>query len=234
MTLSPRVLVGCPTNDRKNYCRQAWIDTAKSLSYPFYDVYCCDNSADQQYYALNFLMKGIDCGYVSPQGKINSAYVCESQRNIAKRVIDGGYDFLLFLEIDIKPPLDIIEQMISYEMPLVVCDYFIDAGTNSRLLRMEMEEMNFGKYTNRMILQEESYLEYGTGKTRSRGVPFGCTLIHRDILINFPFFIIEGDAFKSHSDIPMSFALYEAEIKPIYHPIIVEHRNSDWQNITDR
>ena len=49
MNSQPRILVGCPTADVKDYCLEKYIKAVKSLTYPNYDVLIVDNSEDNNY-----------------------------------------------------------------------------------------------------------------------------------------------------------------------------------------
>ena len=46
----PRVLVGCPTYDGKEYCLKEYIDGLKSLTYDNFEVCIADNSRKSEYF----------------------------------------------------------------------------------------------------------------------------------------------------------------------------------------
>lgn len=229
--LFQKVLVGAPVNQNKEYCRERYIETVKSLTYPYYDVYCCDNSADNQYHARNFVMCGINCDWVNPHGKRNVQYVLESQQAVVNKALTGNYDYLLFLEEDIVPPSNIIEQLISYNKPFVTARYFVRSGTDSQLLEMEIEDVMFTTYTNRMVWQTESFLDFGTDKKKFGMYGIGCALISMEVLQKIPLTVIEGE--NSHADTPLYFQLYESGIPVTVHQLIVQHNNSNWLNVKD-
>ena len=43
----PKILIGAPTADVKNYCAEEWVDNVKSFLYPAdLDIFLADNSDD--------------------------------------------------------------------------------------------------------------------------------------------------------------------------------------------
>ena len=43
----PKILVGAPTADVKNYCAEEWVNNVKSIIYPSsVDIFLADNSDD--------------------------------------------------------------------------------------------------------------------------------------------------------------------------------------------
>ena len=45
----PKVLVCCPTSDKKEYCDEEYFEQLQSLTYPNYQVFISDNSKNNQY-----------------------------------------------------------------------------------------------------------------------------------------------------------------------------------------
>jgi hypothetical protein len=228
-----RVLVGAPINKAKHYCLDDYLRQCLSLTYLNADFYFVDNSADSNYHLDEIVSKGWDCDYVAPNNRRNCEYICESQSAIRHRVLTGGYDYLMFIEEDIEVPVNIIEQLISYRSPVVACNYFINHGNRAHLLKTEIEHPAFGKFTNRNIDQMGGFVEHGRQPKyqKSSFYGFGCTMIHRDILEQYPFMVMSDD--EAHSDTVFYFKLYENGVIPVLHPLILKHNNSDWRDIKD-
>lgn len=230
---APKVLVACPINSVKNYCLDAYLQQCLNLTYPNKEVYLVDNSADEKWHIENIVAKGWDCDYVAPRGRRNCEYLCESQNKIREKALTGNFDYLLFIECDIEVPLTITEQMLAYDESVVACNYFINHGDKAHLLKTEIEAPVFGNLTNRNIDQLQGFMEHGRPQSESNSsfFGFGCTLIRRDILERFPFYVFPDD--PSHSDTIFYFELYEAGIKTKLHDVIVKHNNSSWADIKD-
>lgn len=227
----PKVLVGSPINERKAYCMDDYLTHCCNLTYPNKKFYFVDNSENRDWHVDNVIAKGFDCDYVNPKGRTNQQYICISQNAIRQKAIEENFDFLLFIECDIFPKKNIIEEMISYDEKVVACNYFIGQRENSHLLKTEIEKTTFGNYTNRNINDAEGFLDYVGNKKRSSMFGFGCCLIRRDVFTKFRFHVNSYD--RSHADTPFYFDLWEAGIEPICHPEIVRHMNSSWKKVLD-
>ena len=225
----PSVLVGCPVNEVKDYCIEDYLENISRLTYPNKKFYFVDNSANFDYHFDTFICHGFDCDYVNPQGKKNAEYICECQNMIREKAINEDFDYLFFLECDVFPKPEIIEELLAYDADVVACNYFVGQDKFRQLLKMEIEEGSEGILTNRNITQVEGFLEYGTQKSRSNMFGFGATLIRRNILEQFPF-NIQGSI---HADTYWSIDLHNAGVSVVNHPYIATHKNSKWSRIKD-
>jgi hypothetical protein len=225
-----KVLVGCPVNSRKQYCLDDFITQCRNLTYYNKELYFVDNSEDSTFHVKQFLMQGFNCDYISPKKHTNQEYITISQLKIRDKALKENFDYLLFLECDIFCPLNIIEQMIAYNKPIVAAQYFIGGVKDTRILKTDIEESVMGLMVNRDIKKYEGFMEHGRN-TRSKMFGYGCTLIHRDILKKYPFRIKRND--PSHSDTLFYFDLYRDKQKVQVHPVTMEHHNSSWHKITD-
>lgn len=225
----PKILISCPTSIRKEYVLSQYFENIRSLSYPEKYFYFCDNSHDPIFHVKEILLKGFECGYVSPHGKPNNVYICESYNLIRDYFLKGDYDYLLTLEADEFPQKDILEEMLMYDYPVVAARYFWGEGENSRLLGFEMDD-SFGDNINRIIGLQEGFSEYGTGKTKSFNPALGCCLIKRDVVEEIEFRVADHNI---HNDSYFHLDRYFSGIDCKIIDIIVEHRNQGWSGITD-
>ncbi|MDO8633880.1 MAG: hypothetical protein Q7K34_01145 [archaeon] len=118
----PRVLVGCPTSDAKAYCLDRFLGGLKSLTYRDFEVCLVDNSKSEDYYRL--LQKHAK-EFEKETGKrfavLRDGLQVEKARQrvvfcrnvLAKKVLDGGFDYFFSLEQDVIPPPGIIERLLS-------------------------------------------------------------------------------------------------------------------------
>jgi hypothetical protein len=117
----PRVLVGCPTHISKNYALKEWVKTVKSLTYSNYDILLVDNSDDNEY------MKKIKSTGIrvvkGPLSKSTKQRIVDSRNLLREKCLEGNYDFLLSLEQDVIPPLNIIEMLMDKSAPIVAGVY---------------------------------------------------------------------------------------------------------------
>ena len=47
---SPKILVGCPTYEGFGYCLDIFLERAKELTYPNYEILIADNSEGEEYF----------------------------------------------------------------------------------------------------------------------------------------------------------------------------------------
>jgi hypothetical protein len=224
----PKVLVAAPINERKSYCIEDYLQNCSELTYPNKEFYFVDNSSNPEWHIENVVSQGYACGYVQPFGR-NQDFITLSQETIRHFAIKNNFDYLFFKEADVIVPSNIIEEMVSYQSPVVSANYFIGQGEKARLMMMEISDNEFGITTNRNMLTEESFLDYVWQENRSDMHGFGCLLIHRSIFTQFAFHVLPNDT--SHSDITFFFDLNQAGIKTVSHPVIVKHLNSKWDSI---
>lgn len=112
----PKVLVTCPTYDGKEYCWQKWIDMAKSLTYPNYDILVVDNSKTEDFY--NKYKDQIPMIHLTfgPDEKDDGMYrVCRSMAEVQRHFLKGGYDYWMNIEADNIPPPNVIEELMKYQ-----------------------------------------------------------------------------------------------------------------------
>lgn len=114
--LPPKVLVTCPVYDGKEYCFQKWVNMAKSLTYPNYDILVVDNSKTEDFY--NKYKDQIPMIHLTfgPEEKDDNMYrVCRSMNEVRKHFLKGGYDYWMNIEADNIPPPDVIETLMKYQ-----------------------------------------------------------------------------------------------------------------------
>lgn len=109
-----KVLVTCPTHEVKEYCFQEWIDMAKNLTYPNYDILVVDNSPNEDYlnkWGSKVPMIHIDADQ-DPQKK--GERICQSMSKAKEFFILGNYDWWMNIESDNIPPSNVIETLMEY------------------------------------------------------------------------------------------------------------------------
>lgn len=178
--MNPKVLVGCPTADLKEYCLGSYLQRLKGLTYPNFDILLVDNSKDETY-SKKIQAYGIPC--------IRSTY----HENIPKRVIEGrnilrkyalekGYDYFLSLEQDVIPPKDIIEQLLAAQQEIVggITRHLLVKGDNIQEIALlgVHDPAHPGHYI---------YINYKSVLGKKGIVPvnycaLGCVLISRKVL----------------------------------------------------
>lgn len=182
-----KVLVGCPTSFHKEYCLEQYANAVKNLTYKNYDVLLIDNSPDDIYlnkirnYGINAL-KG-------PYHEGARDRIVASRNLLRKYAIDNNYDFLLSLEQDVIPPLDIIECLLSHNKKAISGIYFARniVNNNVELIPLAYKEVPTKEDLPSMRPLNEQELLHGPKLIKIISCGLGCVLIHRDVLKEISF-----------------------------------------------
>lgn len=125
--MKPKILVGTPTFEGKDYCLDTYADAVKSLSYGSHDALLVDNSKTDSY-SKRIKKAGIDV--VRSERKDKARETIAIARNILRqKVLDEGYDYLLSLEQDVIPPKNVIEALLEDKKDIaggIYCNYYVD------------------------------------------------------------------------------------------------------------
>ncbi len=120
--MNPKILVGCPTYDGKQYCLDKYINAIKKLTYPNYDILLVDNSKTNEYFN-KIKAKGIPVIKDTPEEKPHDTIV-KSRNIIKKYFLEKNYDYFLSLEQDVIPKKDIIEKLLKHDKKVISGLYY--------------------------------------------------------------------------------------------------------------
>ena len=167
-----KVLVGCPTSDRKKYCFKEYLESIKTLSYSDYDILIVDNSESDEYY--NEIKKHLPVVKSKFYENARDSIV-ESRNIIRQKVLDEGYDYFLSLEQDVIPPRDIIEKLLKTNKKVISGLYFY-------IVKNELMPMAWIHHDEKhaVRLKFEDVKKDKLMEVVTAGL--GCVLIHRDVL----------------------------------------------------
>ena len=110
----PKILVACPVHECKEYSFQRWIDNVKKFTYPNIEIFCVDNSPNEEFmnrYKDQVPMVHIE---VSQEPGENHTRITKSMAVIQRKFLAGNYERWFNLECDVIPPSNIIEFMLKY------------------------------------------------------------------------------------------------------------------------
>lgn len=212
-----KILVGCPTADPYRYCTQQWIDAVKSLSYKGFDVLLVDNSSSKDYF--NEFSKQVPM--IKTERIENLRELVARDRNLIRdKILKENYDYFLSLEIDVIPPFDLIEKLLSHKKDIVSGVYYKDyevnitkagiplrkAKTILPLLWKAVDSENVRQLTSKEV-EGNKLLEVAISG-------LGCLLIHRSVLekVKFRVNLKESsacdDVWFCHDAIKQGFKIY--------------------------
>lgn len=221
----PKVQISCPINQRKSYCIDAFLEHIINLTYPRKTFYFSDNSLNRYWGAQKIVIEnGMDCGYVSPEGKKSNQYIVESQQQIREHFLNSDVDYLFSLECDIFPELDVIETMLTENEDVCAMKYFIGESSQSHILAQETDD-GWSENTNRNQQPLETFIEHGR-KNTATNYGLGCVLLSRKVVEEINFRIDERSSI--HSDNLFAVDIRDSGYKIKVLDKIVTHYNRQW------
>lgn len=192
----PKVLVACPTSYLKDYCLDEWLENVNSFNYPNFDIHMVDNSPNGDYLRklkdIEKRQSNFTCERVSPQTYSEFKEVlAKSHDKCRLKAINGGYKFLLHLESDIIPPIDVIQNLMSHSKKVVGALYHIGLGEDSELMVQLSEGVKFGHdFTYSLGDTDINFVDGTLKKVFSPGL--GCVLFTTKLLEKVEFEHQEG------------------------------------------
>jgi len=182
-----KVLVGCPTSFHKEYCLELYIQTVNRLTYKNYDILLIDNSPDDTY-----LDKISALGIKAIKGPYheNARDRIVMSRNLLKDyAIKNGYDYLLSLEQDVIPPLDIIERMLSHKKKVITGIYFARNMIENKKMLIPLVYVEIPSKNDLPSMRplNEHELFHGPTLIKVISCGLGCVIIHKDVLKEITF-----------------------------------------------
>lgn len=220
----PKILLAAPTSTYKDYIFLDWFIHASSLTYKNYDILICDNSHDKNYHKKLQKM-GINCLYVSPEGKETRQYIVESQNVLREHFLQYNYDYFFSLEVDVFPPKNIIEKLLSCNKKIVGAPYFWKFGKESCLLISYFTGDNKVNTHETTLPEAINFVDGTVKQVYENGI--GCTLISREIIEKIPFRWEKGN--PAYSDTFFYKDLFKKGYKNYMDTsILCKHYNSDW------
>ena len=109
-----KILVAAPTHLVKEYSMQRWLDNVKSLTYPNYDIFISDNSPTED--LVNRWKDRVDIEKIDTRGMDNLSVkrINYSYEAIRQKFLQGNYDRLMIIEIDVIPAPNVIETLLKW------------------------------------------------------------------------------------------------------------------------
>lgn len=175
--MTPKILVGCPTSNHKNYALKHYVKGVKALRYDNFDILIVDNSKSD-----NYMEKIQSLGLPVIKGPYSDSArqrIIDSRNILRQKVLDEGYDYFFSLEQDVIPPKDVIQRLLNHNKKIVTGVYFSYQTNNDVTLLVPLLWQRVAKNEVRFMLEKE-IAEPRLVEVGACGV--GCVLIHRDVL----------------------------------------------------
>jgi hypothetical protein len=228
----PKVLLACPINIVKDYCIEQWMNTIKNLTYCNYDIYLVDNTRNTDYHKNLRKIYNVSIDHVDPANKEARFYMAESIEKIRQRAVKRNYDYLFILEIDIFPPMDIIELLLAHDKDVVGASYWTGHGDESFLQLLWLQQTNEETYVSQFFKWPEIRKFYDGKLKKAFANGNGCILIKNHVLHQLRFRVEQNEG--GHADSFFHKDLFLLGIENwIDTSIIPTHWNSRWSTMPD-
>lgn len=228
--LMPKILICAPQHESKNYVWDRWIENVQNFTYPKdrLGIFIADNSPTDQN-AKKIRSHGIECVHTQQHPKGSLFTINDSHNQCRQYAIDNGYDFMLHLETDLIPPIDVIERLLNNKKKVCAGVYDLFYGSKRRPMIQidEPYDRTVRDYRSPDFLTDEEPLFFDGKVKQVYHAGLGCILIHKSVFEVFPFRVHEEA--NMHSDTWFANDCYALNIN-IYADTSVqcEHINTTW------
>jgi hypothetical protein len=228
MTLKNKPLIVTPTYEGKDYCLNKYLESIYKLKTDFILI---DNSKEDNYYkkllSMNLPVFRVHRGN-------NSREAITNAMNFARQyMLERDYTHMLVIESDLFPQEDTVNRLLHYDLPVVGSYYLLGITFKTACIFVMDYKKELKRMGTRLLTQEESFKIYKTGLQKTHGCGLGCTLIKRDIIKRFPFWVDKRMDTKFH-DVYFYLDLWNSNV-PVYVDTnhLIEHQPSNWNDVED-
>ncbi|MBR9705633.1 hypothetical protein GOV14_01230 [Candidatus Pacearchaeota archaeon] len=232
-----KILIGCPTCDRYNYCINEWLERVEKVIKHSkdheVDYLLVDNSKEDTFFNK---LKEKNVNIIKAPHLQNVKDRIAHSRNILRdKVLSDGYDYLFSLDQDVMPEEDILEKLLKTDKKIISAYY-------SKPTLVGLKNNTTGEVKNAILeitlvwLLDEDSLKIkhavpqevrNKGVMKVGGFGIGCVLIHKQVLEKIKFKFLENE--KAFDDL-----LFCKDAKDqgyelfLYSDILVKHLHRTW------
>lgn len=223
----PKVLVGSPVFDGKDYIIEEWAYMATHLPYSNYELLLVDNSKDNGAFCDYVRSLGVNCVRLKKRKEMSDMEaLAESHELLRQHALRNRYDYLLHLEVDVFPRYDtIITDLLSMRRQIASGIYHKSLGERSALMLNLYEGLSNDNFTNTFTVQKDAvmFLDGTVKQVQHAGI--GCIMFHKSALDKFKFRYVKGR--DIYPDILFSLDASEAGLKIFVDTnLLCAHRNA--------
>lgn len=243
----PKVLVGITTYKGKDYMMENCYKAVRAFNYPSdcYSVLIVDNTADGGRYARQLKRRGMRQVVHIDRGENSRVALARSQNYIRQHAIDGGYDYVLFVESDLLPDPDALLRLMLHakpvvgswylighdvKLPCIFLNHHLGAFNGTRQVGIRLEDEGRKRLPNFQEAQDW----WQSGLRECHGCGLGCTLVDIEIIKKYPFWT-DPRFDNKHSDVYWYMNLTNDGYR-IYvdTDVNIPHFPSKWDDVADR
>ncbi len=110
----PKILVGCPQHEIKEYAFEEWIDCVNKLDYPNYEVLVVDNSPTLDFYE-RWKDKVPMVHIEADQSENPNVRICQGMAVLQKKFLSEDFTYWFNLESDVIVPPNAIDILLKFD-----------------------------------------------------------------------------------------------------------------------
>ena len=119
-----KILVAAPTYNMMKYCQDKFFDRIKNLSYPEYDILIVDNTRGGEYSKELESIGGMKVIHDNTTEEKNIFRLISSRNKILDYALENNYTHIMMFDVDVIPPVNIIEELLECNKDLVSGLYY--------------------------------------------------------------------------------------------------------------
>ena len=115
--MNPRVLVACPTCEKKDYAFERWATAYDEFTYPAKSAFMVDNTKGSLDYVHRIREAGIPAVHIEPLPNIGINFTQTLElcwREIAYHAACGGYEYVASIESDVICPPRTLDVLLAH------------------------------------------------------------------------------------------------------------------------
>jgi GT2 family glycosyltransferase len=176
---NPKVMIGCVTHNKDEQYLPAFLESIRAQDYKNYDIVFVDTSDDDAYIAK---LKGTGAIALKPDEKEEHTIkkIVAGRTKLRRYALENGYDYLLFVDTDVRPPKTALSKLLSTRKDVVagLCLSNINISGTTRVMPCIYDFDDEEGYCRPMFLNH--VLNNDIKEISCAG--FGCTLATRKVL----------------------------------------------------
>ena len=231
-----KILIGCPTCDRYEYCIDEWLERVKDIiNYSKehkIDYLLVDNSKKDDFFN-KLKEKGVNIIKAPHLDNIKNT-LAHSRNLLRQKILDENYDYFFSLEQDVMPEKDILEKLLKTNKKIISAYY-------AKPTLVGLKDKETGEVHNAVLEFALIWLQQPTGIKRALpqeiknkgilevgGFGVGCVLISKEVLEKIKFRFMEEK--KAFDDLLFCLDAKEKNNYKLYleSNIQVKHLNKPW------
>lgn len=177
--MAPRILIGCPTYDKKSYALIPYVKAILALTYKDVEVLLVDTSEGMNYFkTLQATGLPVVKGewHKDPKERITRA------RNLLRSyAMVHGHEYFLSLEQDVYPQPDTIERLLAHKKPYVTTLVLTKKIVNGKLIVLPLVSVDWENHPKKLRPVKASEIR-SAPLIPIKQAHLACTLISREIL----------------------------------------------------